>query len=140
MFAKIILAAALLFVAAWSVAVGQPKLADADAFSFVGYTDKFSNAGPNTIDGGQGKVAMDALCQAHFSPDARMCEGREFFMTPDPPRPTEFTSAWINTDNNCGDWTDTDAKTDFLVTWNGQPPNQTSCLIARPVTCCVPAQ
>ena len=134
MFAKVMLTSVLLLVAASSVAVGEPlraKLADAEAFSFVGYTDKFS-------DGGQGKVALDALCQDDFSPDARMCEGWEFFMAENPPRPTVSDSAWINTDNNCRNWTDTVAKTDFLVTRNGRPPNQTSCLTRRPVTCCVP--
>ena len=135
MFAKVILTTMWLVAAASSVAVGVPlseKVAVDEAFSVVGFTDKFS-------DGGQGKVAMDALCQEDFSPGARMCEGWEFFIVANPPRPTVSDSAWINdTDQVCGNWTDTIAKTDYLVTATRRPPYQTSCLTRRPVTCCVP--
>jgi hypothetical protein len=42
-------------------------------FRFIGFTDDAFNGFPDTIDGDEGMLAMHALCQDDFGPDARMC-------------------------------------------------------------------
>ena len=85
MYAKVMFASALLLVAAVSVVFSAPKerpAAVSDVFRFVGYTDDATNAEPDTIDGGQGLLAMHALCQDDFTLDARMCTSKEFWLSP----------------------------------------------------------
>ncbi len=42
--------------------------ATSNEFRFTGFTDETFNGEPDTIDGGQGMIAMHALCQDDFGP------------------------------------------------------------------------
>ena len=45
--------------------------ATSNEFRFIGFTDETFNGEPDTIVGGQGMLAMHALCQDDFGPNAR---------------------------------------------------------------------
>jgi hypothetical protein len=66
---------ALLAVFASAVLVKPPGGAPtpSNEFRFIGFTDDAFNGLPDTIDGDEGVLAMHALCQDDFGPDARMC-------------------------------------------------------------------
>ncbi len=60
---------------------------------FVGFTDDVPTA-TDTINGGQGMLAMHALCHDDFGPDARMCTSKEFWLSPNAEAPG--ASAWMH--------------------------------------------
>ena len=90
---------------------GEPPAAS-NEFRFIGFTD--TDDVNHTIDGGQGMLAMHALCQDDFGPDARMCTDKEFWLSPNAEAPA-FASSWLHpvlgssdflrhTSGNCGAW------------------------------------
>ena len=130
--------------------------AASNEFRFTGFTDETFNGEPDTIDGGQGMIAMHALCQDDFGLDARMCTGEEFWLSPNAEAPsadawlhnkpfqstafspTDFTG-FAHPNENCRGWTITAGGVAAIVTTDGKPAI-VSCDIARPVTCCAPIQ
>ena len=118
---------------------------------FVGFTDDVTNALADTINGGQGMLEMNALCQDDFGPEARMCLDREFWLSPNAEAPTT-SAAWlhetvgttntgfigIGRSTSCAGWSS--GVTGSVVTATGLADNNASCVILRPVTCCAPAQ
>ena len=156
MYAKVMLASALLLAVAASAVFSAPKekpAAVSDVFRFVGFTDDTADAGLDVIDGGQGMLAMHALCQDEFSLDARMCTSKEFWLSPNAEAPS-FADAWLHSDRqgssndftgivinfNCLGWSASGFSTGYGVTTAGKPAIGLSCAIDRPVTCCAPAQ
>ncbi len=124
--------------------------APSNEFRFVGFTDEATNAFPDTTDGGQGMLAMHALCQDDFGPDARMCTDKEFWLSPNAEAPA-FASSWLHpvlgssdflrhTSGNCGAWSSPLSTARGRVIKPDGKPNKVSCGIARPVTCCTPIQ
>ncbi len=125
-------------------------------FRFVGFTDEAFNGLDDTINGGQGMIAMHAFCQDDFGPDARMCTSKEFWLSPNAEAPS--ADAWLHTKpfqttafsptdftgfanpiENCRGWTITAAGAAAIVTTDGKPAIE-GCNLARPVTCCEPIQ
>lgn len=81
----ILVCAAFLAAAIAMVASAEPKgRAASGVFRFIGFTDDATNALPDTIDGGQGMLAMHALCQDDFGVNARMCTSKDFGCRPMP--------------------------------------------------------
>ena len=70
-----------------------PPPAPSNEFRFIGFTD--TDDVTHTIDGGQGMLAMHALCQDDFGPDARMCTDKEFWLSPNAEAPA-FASSWLH--------------------------------------------
>jgi hypothetical protein len=122
------------------------------AVQFIGYTDDVMNALADTIDGGQGMLAMHALCQDDFGADARMCLDWEFWLSPNAEAPAT-EDAWLHgtsgvgpldfigrgTGQACVGWTDV-TNQGITVTPTGLPNRFATCNGLRPVTCCAPAQ
>ncbi len=86
-----------LFIASPSIADdddgGAPPVIDVTvnvstgAAEFIGFT-------VGTIDGGQGIVAMNALCQLEFGVDARFCTSEEYFTSASAAEP--LARAWLH--------------------------------------------
>ncbi len=125
-----------------------PPPAPSNEFRFIGFTD--TDDVTHTIDGGQGMLAMHALCQDDFGPDARMCTDKEFWLSPNAEAPA-FASSWLHpvlgssdflrhTSGNCGAWSSPLSTARGRVIKPDGKPNKVSCDIARPVTCCAPIQ
>ena len=87
-------------------------------------------------------------CQDDFSLDARMCTGKEFWLSPNAEAPA-FVGAWIHSvgfigigPSTCSGWRNTGSN-GMVVMTDGKPSNlavDAGCGTARPVTCCAPAQ
>jgi len=139
-----------------SAVSAQPPFAS-NEFRFIGFTDTL----PNTIDGGQGMIAMHELCQDDFGPNSRMCTSEEFWLSPNAEAPA--ADAWLhpvfleersldfsgveqaNSTLSCAGWTSIgDATPGLVVTTAGKSAVRStfgfSCNVARPVTCCAPIQ
>ena len=117
------------------------------AVQFVGYTDDVTNTLANTINGGQGMLAMHGLCQDDFEADARMCLDWEFWLSPNAEAPAT-SDAWLHDTGfiglglttSCGGWSSGTAGTGSVMTATGLANSNASCAILRPVTCCAPIQ
>ncbi len=118
----------------------------AGVFQFVGFTDDATNALADTIDGGQGFLAMHELCQDDFGPDARMCTGEEFWLSPNAEAPLAL-AAWLHSASvflvgamsaNCVSWSTTSSSATVILS-TGQFKGR-GCILNFPVTCCGPAQ
>jgi hypothetical protein len=136
---------------------GEPP-APSNEFRFIGFTNDATNALADTIDGGQGMLAMHALCQDDFGPDARLCTSEEFWLSPNAEAPT--VNSWLHsvgpggtsdfmassiTRKSCQGWaTSSDQGTGMVVKPDGKPEFSSllhaGCDVARPVTCCAPLQ
>ena len=156
MYAKVMLASALLLVAAASVAFGEPKDrkgSAGDVYRFVGFATTIPRLGI------EGFVALHVSCQEDFGLLARMCTTEEFWLSPNADYPDEL--AWIhmvgtrsgslsdftrginfNENGSCAGWSN--AGDGPAVAPGGQSAGQMSSVpcgvVARPVTCCAPAQ
>ena len=72
---RIIIGLAALSTVFASAVLAKPPASN--EFRFIGFTDDAPvNTLPNTIDGGQGMIAMHELCQDDFGPNSRMCTRR----------------------------------------------------------------
>jgi hypothetical protein len=113
-------------------------------FQFAGFTIA-------TTDGGPGILAMHDLCRAEFGPEARMCESKEFILSPNAMAPTAFR-AWLHptlvddqrdyagfTGRSCGGWNTVDPNTGGLTINKFGRLEDRPCQSVLPVTCCAPA-
>ena len=118
-------------------------------FQFVGFTDDVPNALADTIDGGQGMLAMHELCQDDYGPDARMCLDREFWLSPNAEAPTA-SAAWLHeaanqpftgftSTSSCFGWSESNSPTFGSAVLTTGLPIRATCDVPRPVTCCAPA-
>ncbi len=90
-----ILACAAVLAAATTGALAAPKEPPkGSVYVFVGFTDDAPGALPDTIDGGQGMLAMHALCQDDFGAGSRMCTSKEFWLSPNAEAPT--VNSWLH--------------------------------------------
>ncbi len=103
--------------------------ATSNEFRFTGFTDETFNGEPDTIDGGQGMIAMHALCQNDFGENSRMCTDEEFWLSPNAVPPTTF--AWMHTGAftsvnaaPCAGWTSSGPVNGFTVNTDGKPSFQ----------------
>ena len=109
----------------------------AGVFQFVGFTDDVPTAA-DTISGGQGMLAMHALCQDDFGENARMCTSEEFWLSPNA---AAAANSWLL--KHCTSWaTASSTIWGLVVKPDGKPSKGMGedCDIARPVTCCAPIQ
>ncbi len=142
-----ILACAAFLAVATTGALAAPP-AKGSVSVFVGFTDDATNALPDTIDGLQGMLAMHALCQDDFGPNARMCTSEEFWLSPNAEAP--LADAWFhsasqylnidftgfgNANANCGGWIGPFNGLGYVVTTDGKV-GRPQCGTLRPVTCC----
>ena len=108
-------------------------------FRFIGFTGDATNALPDTIDSGQGMLAMHALCQDDFGENARMCTSEEFWLSPNA---AAAANSWLL--KHCTSWaTASSTIWGLVVTPDGKPataPAISGCETVRPVTCCAPLQ
>ncbi len=126
---------------------GEPPPATSNEFRFTGFTDEETNFLADTINGGQGMLAMHELCQDDFGPNSRMCTDEEFWLSPNAVPPTT-TGAWMHTgaftnvnSAPCAGWTLSGLSAQgFIVNTDGKPSLTNNCSIMRPVTCCAPIQ
>ncbi len=143
---------ALPAVFAYAVLAKPPgSTTPSNEFRFVGFTDDATNALADTIDGGQGMLAMHALCQDDFGENARMCTSEEFWLSRNAEAPST-DAAWVHvpfgqslsdfsgvpTNDNCFGWSRTPAW-GSTIRPNGQlgvAEVDIQCVTARPVTCC----
>ena len=112
--------------------------ANSNEFRFIGFTGDATNALPDTIDSGQGMLAMHALCQDDFGENARMCTSEEFWLSPNA---TAAANSWLL--KHCTSWaTASSTIWGLVVKPDGKPSKGMGedCDIARPVTCCAPIQ
>jgi len=148
---RIIIGLAALSTVFASAVLAKPP--PTNEFRFIGFTDDAPvNTLPNTIDGGQGMIAMHELCQDDFGPNSRMCTGEEFWLSPNAEAPA--ADAWLHptlvSDSSefsgvsgapspltCGGWTNSSAgNRGLVVTTAGKPLTPQGCDMLRPVTCC----
>ncbi len=118
---------------------GEPPFPPgAGVYQFVGFTDDVPTA-TDTINGGQGMLAMHALCQDDFGPDARMCTSEEFWLSPNA---AAAADSWLL--KHCtSEATASSTIWGLVVTPDGKPataPAISGCETVRPVTCCTPLQ
>ncbi len=154
MLRTIICTIAMLVIAIATSAAPKTDRGDSTSneYRFIGYTDDATNLLSNTIAGDRGMIAMHVLCQDDFGPDARMCIGREFWLSLNAKAPST-ESAWLQhgTDPsssavggigllNCNGWTSTLGFSGSVVTTDGKPSTLTCNAVSRPVTCCAPLQ
>ncbi len=120
-------------------AVAQGKSTPSNEFRFIGFTGDATNALPDTIDSGQGMLAMHALCRDDFGENARMCTSEEFWLSPNA---TAAANSWLL--KHCTSWaTASSTIWGLVVKPEGKPSKgmgEAHCDIARPVTCCAPIQ
>ena len=115
-----------------------PAPAPLNEFRFIGFTGDATNALPDTIDSGQGMLAMHALCQDDFGENARMCTSEEFWLSPNA---AAAANSWLL--KHCTSWaTASSTIWGLVVKPDGKPSKGMGedCDIARPVTCCAPIQ
>lgn len=130
---------------------------------FVGFT-------LGTITGGEGIVAMNAVCQLEFGTDARLCTSEEYFTSASAAEP--LARAWLhptvvgNTATglsnrqlldfsglgasrfgssnfpslSCNGWQSTSNSALTLEALQGGKPLLGSCADSNAVTCCAPAE
>ena len=128
-----------------------------NVFRFIGYTDDATNTLPDAIDGGQGLLAMHALCQDDFGPEARTCTSREFWLSPNAEaHQDDLIYTWLHPDrvtnnldfsgvvtasdsSSCSAWTRPEDNIRALSVNQGKS-RLAACDILRPVTCCAPVQ
>ena len=126
---------------------GGGGAAPSNEFRFTGFTD--TDDVNHTIDGGQGMLAMHALCRDDFGENARMCTSEEFWLSPNAEAPLVLNS-WLHPTRvgnfsfigiaiaHCAAWTTFSAGTaGFVIKPDGKPSIaivEASCDIARPVT------
>ena len=110
----------------------------AGVYQFVGFTDDVPTAS-DTISGGQGMLAMNALCQDDFGENARMCTSEEFWLSP---KAAAAADSWLL--KHCtSEATASSTIWGLVVTPDGKPataPAISGCETVRPVTCCAPLQ
>lgn len=99
-------------------------------YGFIGFTDDETNALADTINGGQGMIAMHRLCQDDFGDLARLCTSKEFWLSPGAEAPSAV-DAWIHnvissdgppfdftgfgTETNCDGWTVTGGRGNLVT-------------------------
>ena len=131
----------LIVAAATDVAARQRRT---NAYQFVGFSDESTNLNVDTIDGGKGRIKMNALCQDDYGISARMCTQAEFWVSPNAVGPSA-RGAWVHSRGRSIDLSSRVTCAGWVVNWASRSAlavlpsgkfGMLGCDNVLPVTCC----